>query len=328
MKPSARGAPPDRREAMTRGIGLVMGGCALVLWMLSLVSPAFAQSQQPIPTLQARVTDLTGTLTAVQQSMLEEKLKELEARKGSQLAVLLVPTTQPEDIAQYGIRVLDRWKVGRKGIDDGAILIVAKEDREMRIEVGRGLEGALTDALSSRIISETMAPLFRQGDFYGGINAGLDQMIRVVDGEQLPPPDRRWQGRPQPGGSGIGAVLPILFIVVFVGAPLLRALFGRAFGSILTGTVTGGLVWFAGQALLIAGIVGLVALFFSLMVGLGGARGWSSYPRSTGWGGGWGGGLGGFGGGWRGGGGFGGGGGGGFTGGGGTGAGGGASGRW
>jgi uncharacterized protein len=288
------------------------------------ISLCQAQSPQPIPKLEARVTDLTGTLTAAQLSMLEEKLQDLEARKGSQLAVLMVPTTQPEEIEQYGIRVLDQWKVGRKGIEDGALLIIAKEDRTMRIEVGRGLEGALTDLTASRIISETITPLFRQGDFYAGINAGLDQMIRVVDGEPLPPPDRRWQGRPQ----GLGAWLPFLFLGVFVGAPLLRTVFGRAFGSILTGAVTGALLWFAGQALLIAVLVGGVALLVSL-AGFAGPRGWSSYPRTGGWGGGlggFGGGFGGsFGGGGSGGGGFGGGG---FTGGGGTGAGGGASGRW
>lgn len=288
----------------------------LGLLMLLAVAPCAAQSLQPIPKLEARVTDLTGTLTAAQLSMLEEKLQDLEARKGSQLAVLMVPTTQPEEIEQYGIRVFDQWKLGRKGIDDGALLLIAKEDRAMRIEVGRGLEGALTDLTASRIISETITPLFRQGDFYAGINAGLDQMIRVVEGEPLPPPDRGWQGRPQ----GFGAWLPFLFLGVFIGAPLLRALFGRAFGSILTGALTGALLWFAGQALLIAVLVGGVALLVSL-AGFAGPRGWSSYPRS----GGWGGGLGGFGGGF---GGAGGGGGGGFSGGGGTGAGGGASGRW
>jgi uncharacterized protein len=290
------------------------GSLAWSLLALLGVSLCQAQSLQPIPKLDARVTDLTGTLTAAQLSMLEEKLQDLQARKGSQLAVLMVPTTQPEEIEQYGIRVLDQWKVGRKGIDDGALLIIAKEDRAMRIEVGRGLEGALTDLTSSRIISETITPLFRQGDFYAGINAGVDQMIRVVDGEPLPPPDRRWQGRPQ----GLGAWLPFLFLVVFIGAPLLRTLFGRAFGSILTGAVTGALLWFAGQALLIAMLIGGIALLVSL-AGFAGPRGWSSYPRAGGWGGGMGGLGGGFGGGGSGGG---------FTGGGGTGAGGGASGRW
>ncbi len=186
---------------------------ALVL--LAASAACIAQSLQPVPKLETRVTDLTGTLTAAQQSTLEEKLREFEARKGSQLAVLLVPTTQPEEIEDYAGRVRDQWKLGRKGVDDGALLVIAKNDRAMRIEVNRGLEGALTDVTAHRIIDETITPLFRQGDFYGGINAGLDQMIRVVDGEQLPPPDRTWQGKPQ----GLGALLPFLFIAVFVGAP-------------------------------------------------------------------------------------------------------------
>ena len=151
-----------------------------------------------MPKFEARVTDLTGTLTAAQQSALEEKLAAFEARKGAQIAVLILPTTEPEDIAQFGIRLAEAWKVGRKGIDDGAILIVAKDDRDMRIEVGHGLEGVLTDVTTSRIINDTIVPLFKQGDFYGGINAGLDQMIRVVDGEPLPAPDQAWK----PGDGG------------------------------------------------------------------------------------------------------------------------------
>jgi len=199
---------------------------------------------------------------------------------------------------------------------------VAKNDRDLRIEVGRGLEGALTDATSSRIINETITPLFRQNDYFAGINAGLDQMIRVIDGEPLPPPDQGWHGRPQ----GIGGWLPFLFITVFIGSMVLRALFGRTFGSILTGSATGALLWLAGQAVAVAALVGVIALVYSLFGGIAGGRGWSSYPRSGGWGGGWGGfGGGGLGGGFGGGGG---GGGGGFSGGGGGFSGGGASGRW
>ncbi len=296
--------------------------CGLILLglLVGVTGPCSAEALQPIPKV-ARVTDLTGTLTAAQQSALEEKLKEFEARKGSQLAVLIVPTTHPEEIEQYSIRVVDQWQLGRKSIDDGALLIVAKDDRAMRIEAGRGLEGALTDVISNHIIADTITPLFRQGDFYAGINSGLDQMIRVADGEPLPPPDRRWQGRPQ----GIGGWLPFLFIAVFVGSTLLRSLFGRAAGSVLTGSATGVLLWLAGQTLLVAGFVGLLALVFSLFGGLAGTRGWSNYPRSGGFGGGFGGGLGAGGG--FGAGGFSGGSGG-FSGGGGGFSGGGASGRW
>src|SRR3984893_3369552 len=183
------------------------------LWRLSflalavLAAPAFGQTLLPIPKLTARVTDLTGTLTAEQQSMLEEKLSTFEARKGAQIAVLVVPTTEPEEIDLYSIRVVDQWKLGRQKVDDGALLLVAKNDRDLRIEVGKALEGALTDLTAHRIISETIIPLLRQGDFYGGINTGLDQMIRVIDGEPLPAPDLGWQGQ---SVRGVSHLVPFL----------------------------------------------------------------------------------------------------------------------
>ena len=138
------------------------------------------------------------------------------------MAVLLVATTEPEDIAQFGIRVVEQWKLGRGKVDDGALLLVAKDDRRMRIEVGHGLEGALTDATSKRIIAETITPLFRQGDFYGGINAGLDQMMRVIDGEPLPEPDRAWTG----AAPGLAGLLPFLFIGVVIASSILSSIVG------------------------------------------------------------------------------------------------------
>ncbi len=162
---------------------------------------------QPIPPLAARVTDLTGTLTAAERAQLEARLAEFEARKGAQIAVLIVPTTQPEEIEQYSIRVVDAWKLGREKPDDGALLLVAKEDRTLRIEVGRGLEGALTDLVSKRIIADTITPQFRQGDFAGGIDAGVEQMIRVVDGEPLPAA-RSGVGR-RAGEAGRQAAVPV-----------------------------------------------------------------------------------------------------------------------
>src|SRR5580700_11672838 len=152
-----------------------------------------AAAAVPVPPLSARVTDLTGTLTAEQQTALEQKLAAFESAKGSQLAVLIVPTTQPEEIEQYSIRVFDQWKLGRKNIDDGALLLVAKNDRRVRIEPAQGLEGVLTDAMSNRIIDETITPDFRAGNFYGGISTAFDQMMKLVQGEPLPPPEERWQ---------------------------------------------------------------------------------------------------------------------------------------
>lgn len=286
-------------------------GVALPL-LLGFALASGAQDLQQIPKLAARVTDLTGTLTAGQQTALEQKLSAFESAKGAQLAVLIVPTTQPEAIEEYSIRVVDAWKLGRKGVDDGALLIVAKDDHKVRIEVGRGLEGVLTDALSNRILDETVKPAFRQGNFYGGIDAGLEQMMKLVSGEPLPPPEQRWQ--PGRRGHGGGLLLPLLF-AVFAGSVVLRGIFGRTLGSVLTGAGAGLLVWIAGFALTLAGLAAIGAFLFTLLGGLGRGSGWSSGGFGGGWGG-FGGGLGG---------GFGGGG---FSGGGGGFAGGGASGSW
>ena len=300
----ARAAPRARRWA----------GLALPL-LLGLALAAAAQDLQPVPKLAAHVTDLTGTLTAGQQTALEQKLSAFEAAKGTQLAVLVVPTTQPEEIEQYSIRVVDEWKLGRKGVDDGALLIVAKDDHKVRIEVGRGLEGVLTDALSNRILDETIKPEFRQGNFYGGIDAGLDRMMKVIQGEPLPPPEQRWQ--PGRRGRGGGLLLPLVF-AVFAGSAVLRGIFGRTVGSVLTGAGAGLVVWLAGYALALAGLAAIGAFLFTLLGGLGRGSGWSSGGFGGGWGG-FGGGLGGGSGGF---------GGGGFSGGGGGFSGGGASGSW
>jgi len=262
----------------------------LVLLTLTLVAigpgaPAFAQTQQPVPKLSARVTDLTGTLTAEQQATLEDKLRAFEARKGAQVAVLVVATTEPEDIVNYSYRVAHNWKLGRPKIDDGALLIVAKDDRELRIEVGRALEGPLTDVTAHRIISDTIVPLFRQCDFYGGINAGLDQIIRVVDGEALPAPDLAWQGTSE---KNISHLVPFLFVAVFFGSVMLRSVFGRGLGAAIAGGVTGALVYFAGQSLFVAIVAGLLAFLFALISGFSGGGMWSSYPRTGGWAGGFG----------------------------------------
>jgi uncharacterized protein len=295
----------------------------LVLW-LTAAAQGPASGLQPVPPLTARVTDLTGTLTAEQQTALEQKLAAFEAAKGSQLAVLVVPTTRPEEIEQYSIRVVDQWKLGRgvvggQRVDDGALLLVAKNDHRIRIEVGRGLEGVLTDAMSNRIISETIVPAFREGDYYAGIDAGLDQMMKLIQGEPLPPPEHAWQGgQRHPSAS----FLPELFFAILVGSVVLRAIFGRTVGSFLTGIGTGALVWIAGYAAALAGVAAIGAFLLTMLMGLARPSGWSSYPRSGGFGGGWGGYGGGFGGG-----GFGGGGGG-FGGGGGGFGGGGSSGSW
>jgi uncharacterized protein len=299
----------------------LIGRAFVLLAGLLCAAGLAAQELQPVPALEARVTDLTGTLTAAQQAELEQKLAAFEQRKGSQIALLMVPTTEPEAIEQYSLRVAEAWKLGREKPDDGVLLLVAMKDRAMRIEVGYGLEGALPDITAKRIISDTITPLFRQGDFYGGVSAGLQQIMRVAEGEALPPPDRQWKGR----GDKLVGLLPMLFFAVVIGGSILRRVFGRTFGAVATGGLTGLLVWVLSKIIPIAIAAGIVSLLFSLFMGIasnvragrGGPGPWG------GWGGMGGGGLGG--GGFGRGGGFGGGG---FGGGGGGFGGGGASGRW
>jgi uncharacterized protein len=290
-------------------IGRVGAGLALLLIAV------LARAEVAVPTLTSRVTDVTGTLSGEAVTRIETKLANLEAKKGSQIAVLIVPTTAPEDIEQFAIRVEDAWKLGRKGVDDGAYLIVAKNDRRVRIEVGYGLEGALNDAAANRIIDEAITPHFKLGDYDGGVEAGIDKMIAVVNGEPLPEPDRKWEHH-----AGLGHLLPLLLVVVFVASGVLRAMFGRLLGSLATGGLTGGIAWLLSHFLPIGVGAGIVAFLFAMLAGSA-SRGWSA---GRGWGSGFGGGLGGFGGGGFGGGG----GGGGFSGGGGGGGGGGASGGW
>ena len=297
------------------GVTLRLATWCLLPCLALLAGPLQAQALQPVPKLESRVTDLTGTLTAGEQTEIEAKLAAFEARKGAQLAVLMLPTTAPETIEQYGVRVASAWKLGRAKPDDGALLLIARDDHALRIEVGYGLEGALTDAISSRIINEIMVPLLKQGSYAGAINAGLDQMIRVVDGEELPPPDKTWEG-----GDRWVNLLPFLFIGFIVVSSILRSVLGRWLGAGASGALAGGVLWVLSSLLGVAVLAGLVGFVIAL---IGGSSGWSAGSRR---GGGWYGG-GGFGGGGFGGGGFGGGGGG-FSGGGGGFGGGGASGRW
>ena len=258
-----------------------------------------AAAQIAVPPLRGRVTDQTATLSAEQTAALEQTLQAFEARKGSQIAVLLVPTTAPETIEQYALRVAEQWKLGRKKVDDGAVLVVAKTDRALRIEVGYGLEGALNDASSKRIISEIITPRFKQGDFYGGIAAGIDQIIRVIDGEPLPKPN----ARPAGGIADIQQYVPVIFILALVVGGLLRSVLGRFPGALVTGGAVAVVAWLVAGALSIALVAGVMALLFTLLsggmggYGVGGHRGGFGTGGFGGGGGGFGGGGGGFGGG-------------------------------
>ena len=268
----------------------------------------------PIPPLTARVTDLTQTLAPAETAALEAKLADWEARTSNQLAVLVVPTTQPEPIESYALRVAEKWKIGRKGQDNGALFLVAKNDRKMRIEVGYGLEGTLTDVTARRIIAENVAPAFRESRFAAGIDAGVDRIIAVVaEGKPLPPPKANNLSRVA-RGFNLDTLLLMLFVVVPVVGGILRRIFGRLLGSTVGAGIVGTAAWlFVGSlaiAILAGGVAFVVMIFFGLSGGMGRGGGWTST------GGGWGGSGGGSSGG------------GGFSGGGGSFGGGGASGNW
>jgi uncharacterized protein len=268
---------------------------ALTLLMLGL-GAGRAMAELAVPDLRARVTDQTATLDDAQRAALEARLQAFEAEKGSQIAILLVDSTQPETIEQYAMRVAEAWKLGRKGVDDGILLLVAKTDRSVRIEVGYGLEGAVNDALAKRIIEETIVPRFREGDFAGGIDLAVTRLIGLVHGEPLPEPSGTGSGS---RGSLVNDFAPLVLIFSFVIGGLFRALFGRFLGA----SITGGLGFLGAWWLLgtfgIALAFGAFVFFVALTTGSGGGissgggGGWSS----GGGGGGFGGGGGGFGGG-------------------------------
>jgi uncharacterized protein len=274
-------------------------GFQAALLFLLVIAGLPLHADVPVPPLEQRVTDLTGTLTPDQRAGLESRLAALEAEKGSQIAILLVPTTQPETIEQYSIRVVDTWKLGRKGVDDGVLVLLAKQDRAARVEVGRGLEGVIPDAVANRIVEDVMIPFFRQGNFYGGLSAGLDRIAGLIRGEPLPAPEKDWKQTPDVGTGFILSVFGGLF-----GGQVLRLMFGAFLGGLIAAVGAGAVAMLFGLPILFALLLG--AFVFVAVAGEGGRRG----P------GGWYGGSGGYGDS------------GGFSGGGGGFAGGGASGRW
>jgi uncharacterized protein len=286
-----------------------LGAAALILGLAlgpAACGFAAAAGAVPVPALKARITDLTGTLTQAQRQALESTLAAFEQKKGSQIAVLMLPSTEPEAIEQYSIRVAEAWKIGRSRVDDGVILVIAKDDHKLRIEVGRGLEGAIPDVVAKRVIREVIAPHFLNGDFNGGIADGIAALVRLIEGEPLPPPNQRAADRSS-GNDPEGLLAPLLVATVVLGA-ILSKLFGRMVGAAATGGIVGIAAWALTSALLAASLAAIVAFVVALVLGASGLR-------TGGWGGG----------GWSGGGSSGGGG---FSGGGGGFGGGGASGNW
>ncbi|MGA8009159.1 MAG: TPM domain-containing protein, partial [Thiomonas sp.] len=231
----------------------------LALWLAALLWSGFAVAAQtalaPVPALTSPVTDLTGTLTPDQTATLDQELRGFAAQHGSQIAILLVPSTAPEAIEQYSIRVVDAWKLGRKVQDDGVLLLVAKDDRTMRIEVGYGLEGTIPDAIAKRIIAEVITPQFKQGDYFAGLQAGVQQIIKLIDGEQLPRPKTT-------GGAGRSSTQELGFLVligaVVIGS-MLRTVLGRSVGAGLSGLVAAGVAWWIVGSFFLALALGALA---------------------------------------------------------------------
>ena len=263
------------------------------LLAFAAVSCAFALTWElqkdglrPVPPLSSPVTDLTGTLSSAEVQALDAKLRDWEAGTTNQLAVLIVPTTAPESIEDYSIRVADAWKIGQKGKDNGAIFLVAKDDKRMRIEVGYGFEGVLTDVTSRRIIAENVAPYFKQGQFAAGINAGVDRIMAVADdGRPLPPPGKTAR-RVQRGHFDFGTLLVILLVAVPVVGALLRSIFGTLGGSAIGAGIAGAAAWFIAASLLVAGAAAVIAFAIILFSSLGGRGAWIPVSGGRGWGGG------------------------------------------
>jgi uncharacterized protein len=238
---------------------MIAARASLVALLMCWAVMAFADVA--LPPLSGRVVDQTGTLSSDTIASLTQTIKGLELRKGSQIAVLIVPTTAPETIEQYSIRVAEAWKIGRKKIDDGALLVVAKNDHKLRIEVGYGLEGSLTDATASRIISEIITPKFRSGDFSGGVSDGVERMISVIDGEPLPAPEPT-QSFSEP--AHLEDMFPILIFVAIIVGGISRTVLGRLVGSVATGGIIGVVAWFLIGSLALCAVSAVIAFFLTM----------------------------------------------------------------
>ena len=275
---------------MTGLAGRLLAG-TVAPFLLAAAFGAHAADTVPVPKLTGRVVDLTATLDRAQQQAIAEKLAAFEKSKGSQGAVLLVPTLGTETIEEFATRVTDEWKLGRAGVDDGVLFVVAKQERRMRIQTGRGVQGVLTDALSRRIIAERVSPRFRAGDFAGGINDGVDAILKAIEGESLPAPAQSAPRAKSSSGASIENFFWMAFVVVPVAGAILRSLLGRFVGASLTSGVTGLAAWFIFGSLALGAIAAVVAFVAVLFMGtnaLSARRGggWTS-GGSWGGGGGW-----------------------------------------
>jgi uncharacterized protein len=274
--------------------GLLRLVAAALLWVAAAL--AWGQDVQPVPVLSGRVIDQTGTLSGLQSDALAGKLAAIEQRRGAQIVVLVVRSTAPEDIAVYAQRVADTWKIGRREVGDGLLVVVAKDDRKIRIEVAKALEGAIPDLAARQIITGTITPAFRAGDYAGGLNAAVDALEARIAGENLPAPAPTREPLPRVlQGFDLQDLAIFLFFAVPIVATVGRAVFGRKLGALATGGAVGALAWGVTASLLVAGIAGVVALVIAALGGLGGSGRSGRGGRGGGsWGGGWSGGGGGW----------------------------------
>ncbi|MGC1172133.1 TPM domain-containing protein [Polaromonas sp.] len=260
---------------------MLLAGCCLA-------GTAQAQDLQAIPPLTARVMDSTGTLDAGQTQALEAKLAAFEKARGTQIVVLMLASTLPEDITDYTQRLGDAWKIGRKDVGDGVLLVVAKNDRKVRIATAKAVEGAIPDLAARQIIDRAITPRFRQNDFAGGLDAGVDQIMARITGENLPLPEVD-AGKPATPGFQWTDLAVFLFFAVPIGGRVLAGMFGRKAGSLVTGGAVGFLAWIVTSSLLIAGAATVVAMLFALVSSVmptgrrGGLGGWGGHTGGGGW---------------------------------------------
>ena len=293
--PAGTAGWPGRWITHRRVIGWLLR-CALLLALCAgMVISAFAQDVQPVPALSGRVIDTTGTLDNAQKMALDTQLAALEAQKGAQVVVLMVPSTAPEDIASYANRVANTWKIGRRDVGDGLLLIVAKNDRTLRIEVAKTLEGAVPDLAAKRIIDQAITPRFRTGDFAGGLTAGVEQLAARIAGEALPAVDGAGHGIGTPNFQWYDLLIFLVFAMP-IAAGVARSILGRKLGALATGAGVGGIAFFLTASAVLAGLAGLVGLVFALVSGFASpvrSGAWRGGGPRIGHGGGWGGGSGG-----------------------------------
>jgi uncharacterized protein len=265
----------------------------LLSWLWWCAGAAFAQ--QNVPPLAGRLVDTTQSLSSVDQARIEARLEQVEQAKGSQIVVLIVATTQPEDIASYANRVANVWKIGRRDVGDGVLIVIAKEDRKLRIEVAKSLEGAIPDLAAKQIISNALAPALKQGQYAQGIEAAIGQLEQRIGSENLPAPDAKNTGfNPQALGFEWMDFFIFLFFAVPIGGAIAKGIFGNKLGSLVTGGAVGGIAFFVTASMVVAGVAFFAALLFTLISSFGrsvtGRRGHSRGYDGGGWssgGGGW-----------------------------------------